>query len=97
MPVYHCRRAQLQFRSGFWSTFTGSTVRGGRRCREGPSSIDVLVEVTPALLARISSKNSLWQIVAWTEISTIWGLQNARKNGEQDTPNVVTLMTDLDR
>jgi hypothetical protein len=32
-----------------------------------PSAIDVLVEVTSALLARISSQNHCGKFVAWTE------------------------------
>jgi hypothetical protein len=40
----------------------GWNVRGGRRCIKRRSWIEALVHVTPAVLAPLSSRNSLWQI-----------------------------------
>lgn len=86
MRVYHCGWTRLQFRSGFWSTFTGRTSRAVADVLKNPSSIDVLVEVTSARLARISSQNSLWQICGMDGLLDITELAQERSR-PSDTRN----------
>ena len=80
--------SQLQFRSGFWSTFTGNREGAVADVLKALSSIDVLVEVTSALLARISSQQSLWQVCGMDGISAIRGYHTTRA---AQVANVVTL------
>ena len=83
MPVIIAEGLSCSFVRGFGPPSRVDRERRVADVLKGPSAIDVLVEVTSALLARISSQNSLWQIC---------GMDGIFNN----LPIMVTITTDLD-